>query len=236
MLGAVHELLVSLKEFGSKVARHWCAFGLGVIGGLGCLASTLYAEARPKAAPLVPLPVWLLMLTLGFLVAIIGVFHDLRLDRDRLRAEMANRFTTMRYALQFSGISGSVHRGADGALYFKPSIDLTNHAHEYLRYEVEQAIVTIGASSLSATGQPLIIAPNASSAFMLPGLRVDDGAPLQGSLKLVAVYGLPSVPAQYRVRWEFALHGLGAAGWQTARLSATLLGEAAVEDCHPAAA
>ncbi len=91
---AVYELLTSLKEFGSGVVRRWYAFAVGVIGGLVGLATALYAQAKPKAAPLVPLPLWILLLTIGLLGAIIWVFHDLRLDRDRVRAEVADRFGT----------------------------------------------------------------------------------------------------------------------------------------------
>jgi hypothetical protein len=102
--------------------------------------------------------------------------------------------------------------------------------------EIEQAVVTIGAASCITTGSPLIVAPHANSTFMCAALRVQEGGILQGTLVLVARYGHPSAPAQYRVRWEFALHALGVAGSSTARLSATLLGEAVVEDIHPAAA
>ena len=59
-------MLVSLREFCGKVVRRWYALAVGVIGGTLGLASALYAEAKPKATPLVPLRVWLALLVGGY--------------------------------------------------------------------------------------------------------------------------------------------------------------------------
>ena len=138
-----HEVLSSLREFCSRIVRHVYAFVIGVVGGVVGVVSAVYADVRPKASALVPLWVWLPLLTGGLLVATFRAFHDVRLERDRATSETKRRFDVMRYALQPAGVPVTLHPTADGKLDIEVGLRLANNAAEYLRYEVEHMTVTI---------------------------------------------------------------------------------------------
>jgi len=89
-LPRVRDVMASLREFFLKVVRHVYAVVVGVIGGVLGVVSAIYADlqkpsAKPSAA-LVPLWIWLPLLAAGFLIAIIWAFHDVRVERDVMKA------------------------------------------------------------------------------------------------------------------------------------------------------
>ena len=86
------ELLTSLREFCSRVVRHVYSFGVGVVGGVLGVISAVYSDVRPKAPTLIPLWVWLSLLSGGFLVATFRAFNDVRVERDEARSETKWRF------------------------------------------------------------------------------------------------------------------------------------------------
>src|SRR5713226_7645689 len=126
--------LASLREFCLKVASHVYAFVVGVIGGVLGLVSGLYAEARPKAAPLIPLWLWLPLLAAGFLVAILRAFHDVRTERDAAKDEIERRFSALRYALRRSSIDYHLDLQPNGTWNVQVGLNLANDSDEYLRY------------------------------------------------------------------------------------------------------
>jgi hypothetical protein len=91
----VRDVLASLREFLLKVFHHIYVLVVGVIGGILGLASAVYGDfQQPGASPLVPLWVWLPLFALGYGVAVIWAFHDVRMERGvieqrALRAESA---------------------------------------------------------------------------------------------------------------------------------------------------
>ena len=232
----MRDVLASLREFFGKVARRWYAFGIGVIGALLGLASTLYAQARPKAAPLVPMWLWLTLLAGGFLVAILWAFHDVRMERDAMRAEMKDRFSAMRYALQISGSQRTMLPGPD-TFGVQFEVTLTNQSGEFMRYEVERVSTAIEgrpeADALIGGSSEAVIAPHGASTFTCPPAYGIPAGWRTGVLKLTARYGHPSEPPQYRVQWEYALQNLWLAGslpGQASRVRMTPVRPVEVED------
>ncbi len=84
----MRDVLASLREFGGKVFRHGYAVVVGAIGGvLGVASGVSAAIAKPGRAPFtIPLWIWLPLLAGGSLVAIFRSFHDVRMERDSIRA------------------------------------------------------------------------------------------------------------------------------------------------------
>src|SRR6266487_2495966 len=139
----MHDALISLGEFCHKTVHHWYALGIGAIGGFLGLASTLYAEVKPKAHPLVPLWVWLPLLAGGFLVAIIWAFHDVRMEREAAMNEIEHRFSVLRYALQREAIDYRLNLCPDATWSVEVGLRLKNNSDEYLRYQIERMNVVI---------------------------------------------------------------------------------------------
>jgi hypothetical protein len=82
----VRNVLASLREFWLKVIRHFYVLVVGVIGGILGLASGVYGDFQaPGASPLVPLWVWLPLFAVGYGVAVIWAFHDVRMERDAVQ-------------------------------------------------------------------------------------------------------------------------------------------------------
>lgn len=197
----MHDVLVSLGEFCRKTVGHWYAAGVGLIGGVLGLASTLYAEAKPKANPLVPLWIWLPLLAGGLLVAIIWAFHDVLMERNAARNEVERRFSALRYALQREAIDYRMNLCPDGTWSVEAGLRLKNNSSEYVRYEMEQMNVVIeGRSVANPTfyNQGIVIPPHGTDVFRFPFIHgVPDGWQ-SGSLEFTIRYGHPSAPLRYR--------------------------------------
>jgi hypothetical protein len=197
----VRDVLASLLEFCRRVASHWYAFAVGVIGGLLGLASGLYAEARPKAAPLVPLWIWLPLLAGGFLVAIVWAFHEVRTERDAAKADIERRFSALRYALRRGGIDYNLALQPDGAWSVQVALKLANDSDEYLRYEVEHMSVLIEGQSVDNPqfdNRGVIIAPHGVDSFRYPFVTDIPEGWQTGSIEYAIRYGHPSAPLRYR--------------------------------------
>jgi len=211
----VLDVLTSLGEFCVKVAHRWYAFGVGVIGGILGLASSLYAQAHPKTAPLIPTWIWLTSLAGGIFVAIIWAFHDVRRERDAAKDEVKRRSDAMRNALRLDGVSLKGRPGPAGTVDAQLQLQLKNTSDKSMRFEIEDVSTSIegkpgegGFSGASAT----VIQPHEPTTVVCSPVRgLPPGWQGGGLLKLTVRYGAEpspddaSSPAQYRVRWEYTL-------------------------------
>jgi phosphate/sulfate permease len=238
----VREWWDSLRDFSSKIIRHWVSATVGVIGGiLGVIdAVAAAATAKPKTTPFsIPLWVWLPILAGGFLVAIFRVFHDVRMERDAARAEVKRRFGTLRYALSFEpaiGYEMTIRR--PGVCDVRVIFHLKNNSpDEYLRYEFEDTTITIEgkepAESDAETPNGGVLAPGATVKQVF--LPVPDVPPTweTGSFRLTVKYGHPSAPPQYRKSWERELRQAKLAGsppGQGRQILGQLVSDPEVED------
>jgi hypothetical protein len=206
----VRTYLASLGEFARKVTHHVYAFVVGVVGGILGLASLVYAVVQPNVkTPLVPLWIWLPLLSGGFLLATFRAFHDVRMERDVERNEIERRFSTMRYALQRTGIDYHLDLCLeDHTLSVGVGLKLTNNSNEYLRYEIEHMIVIIESKSVQSPhfyNRGIIIAPHGTDLFRYPfitGVPEDWQA---GFIEFTVRYGHPSAPLRYRKSQELSL-------------------------------
>lgn len=197
----MHDVLISAGEFCRKTVSHWYAVGIGVIGGILGLASTLYAEAKPKAHPLVPLWIWLPLLAGGFLVAIVWAFHDVRMERDTAKDEIENRFSALRYALQREAIDYRINLAPDATWSVEVGLRLKNNSDEYLRYEIGGMNVVIEGRSVQNPqfcNGGTIIPPHGSDVFRFPFIHSVPNGWQQGSVEFTVLYGHPSAAFRYR--------------------------------------
>ncbi len=217
----MNDALASLGEFYGKVIRRWYAVGIGVIGGILGLASTLYAEAKPEAHSLVPLWVWLPLLAGGFLVAIIWAFHDVRMERDAakkerdaVKEETESRFSELRYALQLFDIDVLIRLPPDDDAIgdAEVTLQLRNISPEdYLRCKIDSITLVIDDQRLASDDDTVvsqgcpIISPRSHVLLQCPPVR---GVPVQwrsGSVEFTARYGHPSGPLRFRISPECEL-------------------------------
>lgn len=82
----VRDFLASLWEFALKLISHLYVVVVAVIGGILGIVSEVGSDFQtPGASPLVPLWVWLPLFGIGYGVAVIWAFHDVRMERDALQ-------------------------------------------------------------------------------------------------------------------------------------------------------
>jgi hypothetical protein len=93
-----YEVLTSMREFCSRVVRQVYSFAIGVVGGVLGVISAVYGDVRPKAPTLIPLWLWLSLLSGGFLIATFSAFHNVRIERDKAETETKWRFDVMRFS------------------------------------------------------------------------------------------------------------------------------------------
>jgi len=198
------EVLTSLREFGSRVVRQVYFFGAGVVGGVLGVISAVYGAARPMAPTLIPLWVWLSLLSGGFIVAMFRAFTDVRIERDKARYETKWRFDVMRYALQPAGVPVTLLPAASGVLGrldLEVGLRLANNSAEYLQYEIEHMTVTIESRTVgnpTFVNRGVIIAPGRYDVFNFPTIRDVDGDWQEGTLDYAVRYGHPSSVLQFR--------------------------------------
>ena len=188
------ELLTSLREFCSRVVRQVYYFGVGVVGGVLGVISAVYGDVRPKAPTLIPLWLWLSLLSGGFLVATFRAFNDVRIERDEARSETKWRFDVMRYALQPAGVPVTLLPAASGTLGrldLEVGLRLANNSAEYLQYEIEHMTVTIESRTVGNpefANRGVIIAPGRYDVFKFPTIRNVDGDWREGTLDYAVRY------------------------------------------------
>jgi len=198
------ELLTGLREFCSRVVQQVYSFGVGVVGGVLGVVSAVYGDVRPKAPTLVPLWVWLSLLSGGLLVATFRAFNDVRIERDEARSETKWRFDVMRYALQPAGVPVTLLPAASGTLGrldLEVGLRLANNSAEYLQYEMEHMTVTIESRTVGNpefANRGVIIAPGRYDVFKFPTIRNVDGDWREGTLDYAVRYGHPSARLQFR--------------------------------------
>ena len=198
------EVLLSLREFCSRVVRQVYSFGVGVVGGVLGVISAVYGDVRPKAPALVPLWVWLSLLSGGFLFATFSAFHDVRIERDKARSEIKWRFDVMRYALQPDGVPMALLPAADGTfgeLDLEVGLRFANNSAEYLRYEIEHLTVTIESRTVGNpefANRGVIIAPCRYDKFSFPTICNVKGDWREGTVDYAVRYGHPSSRLQFR--------------------------------------
>jgi hypothetical protein len=201
-------VLASLGEFCTKVASRWYAFGVGVIGGLLGLASSLYAQAHPKAAPLIPIWIWLTSLAGGMLVAIIWAFHDVRRERDAAKDELKRSSDVIRYAPRLHRVSLKEKSGAADTVDVQLKLDIENNSGENVLFEIENLSTAIeGKSGDGLSGTPeYVIPPLKATSFGCPPVRgLPRGWQGGGKVELTARYGYTDSAPKYRARWEYEL-------------------------------
>lgn len=198
------EMLISLREFCSRVVRQVYSFGVGVVGGVLGVISAVYSDVQPKAPALIPLWIWLSLLSGGFIVATFKAFNDVRIERDETKSETKWRFDVMRYALQPAGVSVALlppGSGTLGRLDLEVGLRLANNSAEYLRYEIEYMTVTIESRTVGNpefANRGVIIAPGRYDVFNFPTIRDVDGDWKEGTLDYAVRYGYPSSKLQFR--------------------------------------
>ena len=82
----MRNFLASLWEFALKLISHVYVVVVAVIGGILGIVSGVGSDFQtPGASPLVPLWVWLPLFGIGYGVAVIWTFHDVRMERDAVQ-------------------------------------------------------------------------------------------------------------------------------------------------------
>jgi hypothetical protein len=199
-----YEMLSSLGEFCSRIARHLYSFVVGIIGGVLGLVSAVYADFRPTATTLIPLWIWIPLLAGGFWVATFSAFHDVRLERDQATSETKWRFDILRYALQLSGVPVTVSSAASGEagkVDIEVGLRFANNSSEALRYEIERMTVSIESLTVGDpqfANQGVIIAPSRYDAFRFPTIRNVDFNWQAGTIDYSVRYGHPSTSLRFR--------------------------------------
>ena len=82
----MRDFLASLWEFALKLISHVYVVVVAVVGGILGIVSGVGSDFQtPGASPLVPLWVWLPLFGIGYGVAVIWAFHDVRMERDAVQ-------------------------------------------------------------------------------------------------------------------------------------------------------
>jgi hypothetical protein len=235
------EVLTSLREFCSRVVRKAYSFGVGVIGGVLELTSAVYGAVRPNAPTLIPLWLWLSLLSGGSLVATFKAFNDVRIERDEAMSETKWRFDVMRYALQPAGVPVTLLPAASGMLGrldLEVGLRLANNSAEYVQYEIEHMTVTIESRTVGNpdfANRGVIIAPGRYDVFKFPTIRDVNGDWREGTLDYAVRYGHPSSKLQFRKAQRLKLTAQREPGPPGRRVYAKydLISDPDVEDTDP---
>ena len=205
----------SLVEHASRVWRRgWTGIVSGVGGVLGLISLTV---PSPKGGqPLIPAWLWLTLLVGGIMVAQFLAFHDVRKERDSVKAEMATRFNSLRYRLELSSLIGRM-----GTAYseseppvnsYRFQLVFFNGGLEVLEYEIESVFIQVGGVTATPEEGPTstvgtIILPGRESFFFYRDILapIPTGLPPEGHCELVIRYGHPTGGQWFRVRHEFKI-------------------------------
>lgn len=214
----MRDVVASLREFCGKIIRHWFAVVVGVIGGSLGVATSLVAAVKPKAPPFViPLWVWLPLLAGGFLVAIFRAFHDVRMERegmraqrDAARAEIERRFAALRYALAVGALGARITRNADGETWdVAPWITFTNSSDEPLWLSFEELVITIDGQRAGegwgflVDGAP--VPPRSDASVECPCVRGAAVPWQEAVLHFTVSYGHPQGTLRHRAHQRYRL-------------------------------
>jgi hypothetical protein len=205
---------VSLREHGQRVRqRGWVLIVTGVGGVLGLIALTVPPSTGKHPGPLIPTWLWVSLIVVGVVVAQFLAFHDVRKERDAVKADMRSRFDSIRYRFQMHALRGmaasriaEVGSPEDGYRFW---FEFLNGGTEALEYEVERMSITIGSHT-----SPLDLDLESASAIILPGRLVEFyynwiPAPidqlLTGAGEYSVVYGHPSGGTRFRTKHKFVI-------------------------------
>jgi hypothetical protein len=237
----VREVWASTGEFGRKIIRRWYFVAIGVVGGvLGIVNAVAAAAAKPGATPFsVPLWVWLSMLAGGFLFAIIWAFHDVRMERDAVAAELKRRLESLRYALAFTEFGARMQPNTgrtawDVDVWFK----LANSSSEPLWYTAEDmANVIDGRRSDKKYDEAVhgdFIPPRGDRTLLCLPVRGVSVPWETASLEFTIRYGHPEGQLRHRMSQTYRLtpprETMGLPPGQNLTLDAQLVKDSGVED------
>jgi hypothetical protein len=227
-----------LGEYSHRVwQRGWAIVVSGIGGALGLIALTVpphtvasTAIAPAHTSPLVPTWLWLSLLLGGIMVAQFLAFHDVRMERDAAHREIQQRFDSIRYRFEMTGLTGGAVKaqvdGMDGPQTgYLFGLVFANGGAEMLQYEVESLDITVGTHSspdngFSSSGG--VILPGRNTRFRCPWIPspIGDGDVLPaGRGEYVVSYGHPSGGTRFSTRhkfvigWESNLEGVTEATW-----------------------
>jgi hypothetical protein len=207
----VREVWASAREFGRKIIRHFIAVAVGVVGGiLGVVDAVSAAAAKPGTTPFsIPLWVWLPVLAGGFLVAIFRAFHDVRMERDAVVAEMERRFDAQRYALTVLGLGVDLDPNPDGTGDMTLLFKFINGSPEPLWYTADETTTIIdGQRSVEQPTLPpegVVIAPQQETSIACDPVRGISVPWRDGSVEFAVRYGYPQGKRRYRQRYAYKL-------------------------------
>jgi len=191
--------LESAAHLGLGVLRHWLSFvPLGILGVLSLLS--------------VPVPhelLWIVLI-LGAAVAVVGTYHDLRLQNalDTYEHYLLPQEPTIEFK----------QRDFSNLLALRPVISLKNHSNRPLRYTVEAMTAILGGHGVADPKLPNrggIVGPNDLAVIPYDTiLPVKGDRVIDGMVEYTVTYGLSNGRPMFRSHRRFVIEMRATSGWQ----------------------